>query len=230
MNAEEAEILFTETKKHPGLKVMEAFMYRFHPQWQKAKSLVKEGKIGKVKIIESFFSYYNVEADNIRNRVESGGGALMDIGCYCISFPRFILEKEPDRVMGASDYDPNMKTDRYTSALLDFSSGIVSSFSCSTQLVNYQQANILGTEGRIEIEIPVNAPSDKSTRIWLITKEGKEEITFPPVDQYTLQGDAFSKAVLDNKEVPTPLSDAINNMKVIDAIIKSDETNNWIKC
>ena len=221
-------ILFCQ--KYPDLKVMEAFMYRFHPQWQRAKSLVKEGKIGEVKTIESFFSYYNIEAENIRNKVESGGGALMDIGCYCISFPRFILDKEPERVIGTIDYDPKMKTDRYASALLNFSSGVVSSFTCSTQLVNYQQANILGTKGRIEIEIPVNAPPNKETRIWLITKEGKKEITFAPADQYTLQGDAFSKAALEGTEVPTPLSDALNNMKVIDAIIKSNETNSWIRC
>ena len=230
MDAKDAELLFNTVKKYPGLKVMEAFMYRFHPQWKKAKSLVKERKIGDIKIIESFFSYYNTDMKNIRNKVESGGGALMDIGCYCISFPRFILEKEPSRVVSKIDFDPDMKTDRYSSALLDFSSGVVSSFSCSTQLVPYQQANILGTEGRIEIEIPVNAPSDKPTRIWLITKDKKEEITFPPVDQYTLQGDAFSKAVLEDTEVPTSLTDAVNNMKVIDAIIKSNETNSWVEC
>jgi predicted dehydrogenase len=231
MDVNEAELLFNTAKKYPGLKVMEAFMYRFHPQWKKTKSLVKEGKIGNVKTIESFFSYYNIDTTNIRNKVESGGGALMDIGCYCISFPRFILDKEPERVAGTIDYDPDMNTDRYTSALLSFSSpGVVSSFTCSTQLVNYQQANILGTNGRIEIEIPINAPSDKSTRIWLITNDSKEEITFPPVNQYTLQGDAFSKAVLEDTEVPTPLTDAVYNMKVIDAIIKSNETNGWIEC
>jgi predicted dehydrogenase len=230
MNTEEAEILFNTVKKFPTLKVMEAFMYRFHPQWQKAKSLVKGGKIGDVKNIHSFFSYYNIDSRNIRNKVENGGGGLMDIGCYCISFPRFILDKEPVRVMSTIDFDPNTKTDRYTSAILDFSSGITSGFSCSTQLIPYQRANILGTNGRVEIEIPVNAPSDKQTRIWLITKEGLEEITFDPVDQYTLQGDAFSKSILENTEVPTPLSDAVNNMKVIDAVIKSAETNSWIKC
>jgi predicted dehydrogenase len=230
MNAEEAESLLTATKNYPGLKVMEAFMYRFHPQWQKAKSSVNEGRIGEVKNIQSHFSYYNINRENIRNIVETGGGGLMDIGCYCISFPRFILEKEPVRVMSTIDYDPDMKTDRYTSAVLDFYSGITSSFICSTQLIPYQRANILGTEGRIEIEIPVNAPSDKQIKICLFTKEGDEEIKFDPVDQYTLQGDAFSKSILENTEVPTPLSDAVNNMKVIDAVIKSAETNGWVKC
>ena len=230
LNAAECESLITKAEKYPHLKVMEAFMYRFHPQWRKAKSLVKEGRIGNVKNIQSFFSYYNVDPQNIRNRVEVGGGSLMDIGCYCISFPRFILDKEPERVISITDYDPKMKTDRYASAILDFSSGITSSFTCSTQLIPYQRANILGTEGRVEIEIPVNAPPDKQTRIWLITKEGNEEIAFDPVDQYTLQGDAFSKAILNNTEVPTPLSDAVNNMKIIDSIRKSAETNGWIEC
>jgi predicted dehydrogenase len=230
MHTGEAESLLNISKTYPELKVMEAFMYRFHPQWRTAKSLTKEGKIGEVKNINSFFSYYNVDSKNIRNKAENGGGALMDIGCYCISFPRFILEKEPVRVMGTINLDPEMKTDRYTSGILDFSSGITSGFSCSTQLIPYQRANILGTNGRIEIEIPVNAPSDKQTRIWLITKEGSEEITFNPVDQYTLQGDAFSKSILENTDVPTPLNDAVNNMKVIDAVIKSAETNDWVKC
>ena len=113
MNTKDAEQIINCTKKFPQLKVMEAFMYRFHPQWQKAKSLVKEGKIGEVKILQSFFSYYNVDPDNIRNKPETGGGALMDIGCYCISFPRFIFDKEPEKVSAVIDYDPNLKTDRY---------------------------------------------------------------------------------------------------------------------
>ena len=230
MNAAEAESLLTGAKKFPKLKVMEAFMYRFNPQWVKAKSLVNEGKIGEVKNIHSHFSYYNVDPNNIRNKVEAGGGGLMDIGCYCISFPRFILEKEPVRVVSTIDFDPNMNTDRLASGILDFSSGITSSFTCSTQLIPYQRANILGMDGRIEIEIPVNTPSDKPTRIWLHKKEKSEEIVFDPVDQYTLQGDAFSKAILENTDVPTPLTDAVNNMKVIDAIFKSAETNKWVKC
>jgi predicted dehydrogenase len=230
MNAEEAELLLSTSKKYPDLKVMEAFMYKFHPQWQKAKSIVKEGRIGEVKNIQSFFSYFNIDPNNIRNKIINGGGALMDIGCYCISFPRFILEKEPERVISTIHFDPEMKTDSLSSAILYFSYGITASFTCSTQLIHYQRANILGTEGRIEIEIPVNAPPDKPTRIWLFTKNKNEEIRFDPVDQYTSQGDAFSKSILDKTQVPIPLIDAVNNMKVIDAVFKSAETNNWVKC
>ena len=230
MNAEEAGLLLNTTQKYPDIKVMEAFMYRFHPQWVKTKSMVKEGKIGEIKNIQSFFSYFNINPNNIRNKVGNGGGALMDIGCYCISFPRFILDREPVRVISTIDLDPEMKTDRLTSGILDFSFGVTAGFTCSTQLMPYQRVNIIGTSGRIEVEIPVNTPPDEKTKILLFTKEKNEEIVFDAVDQYTIQGDAFSKAVLENTELPTPLYDAVNNMKVIDAIIKSSETNDWVKC
>ena len=227
MNSKEAESLIEAAKKNPELKVMEAFMYRFHPQWQKTLDLVNNGSIGRVITIHSLFSYYNVDPQNIRNRVDAGGGALMDIGCYCISFPRFLLGREPARVIGIMDSDPIMKTDRLSSGILDFSDGITSSFSCSTQLMPYQRTQVLGTNGRIEIEIPVNAPPDKVTRIWLHKKEKTEEIEFEAVDQYMLQAEYFSKAILENSPVPIPLIDAINNMKVIDAFRKSAEIKTW---
>ena len=227
MNSKEAESLIEAAKKNPELKVMEAFMYRFHPQWQKTLDLVNNGSIGKVITIHSLFSYYNVDPQNIRNRVDAGGGALMDIGCYCISFPRFLLGREPARVLGIMDSDPIMKTDRLSSGILDFSDGITSSFSCSTQLMPYQRTQVLGTNGRIEIEIPVNAPPDKVTRIWLHKKEKTEEIEFEAVDQYTLQAEYFSKAILEDSPVPIPLVDAENNMKVIDAFRKSAEIKTW---
>ena len=227
MNSKEAESLIEAAKKNPELKVMEAFMYRFHPQWQKTLDLVNNGSIGRVITIHSLFSYYNVDPQNIRNRVDAGGGALMDIGCYCISFPRFLLGREPARVIGIMDSDPIMKTDRLSSGILDFSDGITSSFSCSTQLMPYQRTQVLGTNGRIEIEIPVNAPPDKVTRIWLHKKEKTEEIEFEAVDQYTLQAEYFSKAILEDSPVPIPLVDAENNMKVIDAFRKSAEIKTW---
>ncbi len=227
MNSKEAETLMEAAKKNPELKVMEAFMYRFHPQWQKTLDLVRNGNIGKVKTIHSLFSYYNVDPENIRNRVDAGGGALMDIGCYCISFPRFLLSKEPVRVSAIMDLDPGMKTDRISTGILDFSDGITSSFTCSTQLMPYQRTQVMGTDGRIEIEIPVNAPPDKVLRIWLHKKEKTEEITFDAVDQYCLQAESFSKAILEDSPVPIPLEDAVNNMKVIDAFRKSAEDRTW---
>ena len=170
-----------------------------------------------------------MDPDNIRNRLEVGGGALMDIGCYCISFPRYLLGKEPVRVSAYMDIDPVMRTDRLSSGMLDFSDGVTSSFSCSTQLMPYQRTQVLGTEGRIEIEIPVNAPPEAETRIWMHKKDSTEEFVFEAVDQYTLQADQFSKAILENSPVPIPLEDAVNNMKVIDAVRESSGSGNWIK-
>ena len=229
MNAKEAEILVEVTKMFPHLKVMEAFMYRFHPQWLKARELVLNGAIGEIKTVHTFISYYNVAPENIRNQAELGGGALMDIGCYCISFPRFVFNEEPEKLISDMDFDPVMKTDRLTSAILKFPSGKTSTFSCSTQLMPFQRTNIFGDKGQIQVEIPVNAPPNKIVRVTLQTKENTEVFTFEPVDQYTLQGDAFSQSILEHKAVPTPLVDAIANMKVIDAVVESAEKEKWIK-
>jgi predicted dehydrogenase len=201
-------------------------MYRFHPQWQQAKKLVSDGRIGELKTIHSFFSYYNTDANNIRNKKEAGGGAMMDIGCYCISLARFIFDAEPEKIMGMVERDPVFRTDRLASGMLTFRAG-TASFTCSTQLTPYQRVHIFGTEAQIEIEIPFNAPPDKPTRLWLHSKSGTEEMLFDPVDQYTIQGDLFSKAILENTAVPTPLEDAINNMKAIEAIFESAETGAW---
>jgi predicted dehydrogenase len=228
LSVAEAKQLLEAARQKPQLKIMEAFMYRFHPQWQQAKRLVNEGALGELKTIQSFFSYYNVDAGNIRNQKEMGGGALMDIGCYCISLSRFLFGKEPAKVQGSIENDPVFKTDQLASAILDFSTGL-SGFTCSTQLTPYQRVNILGATGRIEIEIPFNAPSGASTRIWLHTKNNSQEIVFDPIDQYTIQGDLFSKAILDNEPVPTPLEDAVNNMKVIEAIFESAADGEWKK-
>lgn len=228
MNAAEAAELLATARKFPKLKVMEAFMYRHHPQWRKARELVQRGKIGELKTIQSLFSYFNTDPGNIRNMADMGGGGMMDIGCYCISLSRFIFGKEPQRVVGIVENDPAFHTDRLVSGILDFSTG-TATFTCSTQMMSYQRVHILGTTGRIEIEIPFNAPPDKPTKLWLTTGEGTEEFVFDICDQYTLQGDLFSKAILDNTEVPTPLEDGVNNMKVIDAIFRSAEKKGWEK-
>ncbi len=220
----EAQELLSEARKRPRLKVMEAFMYRFHPQWQKAKQLVSEGKIGTLQNIHSFFSYYNDDPDNIRNRMDMGGGALMDIGCYCLSLSRFIFDSEPYRVLGVMDTDPVFKTDRKTSGILEFEQG-TATFTCSTQMTPYQRVNIFGSEGRIELEIPFNAPSDRPCRIWHHRGVNIKEIVFDVSDQYTIQGDLFSQTVLNDTEVPTPLVDAVDNMRVMSALIQSAQVN-----
>ncbi len=223
----EARQLLDATKQYPKLKVMEAFMYRLHPQWQLAKRLVDEGRIGELRTVHSFFSYYNINPDNIRNKAGIGGGGLMDIGCYNISLSRFIFGEEPKRVMGIVEFDPQFQTDRLASGLLDFGRG-TATFTCSTQLSPYQRVNIYGTEGRIEIEIPFNAPPDKPTRMWHQQGDKIEEITFDICDQYTIEFDQFSLAVLNDTPVLTPLEDAVANMKVIEAVFESSRKGSWI--
>ncbi len=222
----EAQQLADAARAHPELKVMEAFMFRHHPQWRLAKQIIEEGGIGKLRTIQSFFSYFNDEPTNIRNQPELGGGGLMDIGCYNISLSRFLFGGEPTRVMGLVEYDSRLKTDCLASGLLDFDRG-TATFTCSTQMSPYQRVNILGTTGRVEIEIPFNAPPDVPCKMWHQIAEEIEEIYLPVCDQYTLQGDLMSLAILNDTPVPTPIEDSVLNMKVIEALKQSNETGRW---
>jgi len=226
LTAAEAQTLADAARKFPKLKLMEAFMYRFHPQWQRALQLVREGKIGEVKTMHAHFSYHNVDPNNIRNIAEVGGGGLMDIGCYCISFARTVFGREPQRVLGIVEYDPQFKTDRLASGILDFGTG-TETFTCATRLSPYQRVNIFGTEGRIEIEIPVNVPSDQPAKLWHQRGTQVEEIVLEACDQYTRQGDAFSLAILNDTLVPTPIEDAVANMRVLQAVVASGKSGKW---
>jgi predicted dehydrogenase len=224
---EEAQFLLAASRKFPQLKVMEAFMYRFHPQWQLAKRLVGEGAIGRIRTIHTFFSYHNVDPANVRHNPDWGGGGLMDIGCYAISVPRFIFDAEPVRALGILEYDPAFGVDRMASGVLDFGEP-TATFTVGTQLSPYQRVHLVGDSGRIEIEIPFNTPPDQPARLWLTRNGETEELLVPAADQYTLQGDAFSLAVLEDTPVPTPLEDAVANMAVIDALIRSHEAGEWV--
>ena len=227
LSAGEARQLVAASQKHPKLKVMEAFMYRHHPQWQAARQMLRDGKIGALRTIQTFFSYYNVDPANIRHHPEMGGGALMDIGCYPVSLSRWLFESNPRRVFCSIEMDPQFGVDRLVSGIMDFGSGS-SVFTCGTQLEWHQRVNIVGTEGRIEIEIPFNAPPDRPCRLWLDRKGTREEIIFPVCDQYTIQGDLFAGAVLNNTPVPTPIGDAIANMEVLVALFASSRTGMWV--
>jgi predicted dehydrogenase len=227
LSSAEAEELLAVSKRHPHLKAMEAFMYRHHPQWQRARHLAGEGAIGDLKTVHVFFSYYNDDPTNIRNMPGIGGGGLMDIGCYCISAARFLFSAEPQRVMGTLEVDPDFKVDRMASAVMDFGSG-TATWTCATQLAAYQRVHILGTEGRIEVEIPFNPPSDRACRIWHQRGAKLEEILFEPVNHYTIQGDLFSLAVLNDTAVPTPLGDAVANMQAIEAVARSARLGRWV--
>ena len=225
----EAESLLA-VRARTGVKIGEAFMIRSYPQWLRLRELLNDGRIGELRSVVGFFSYFNVDPANIRNRMDSGGGALMDIGCYLIHASRYAFGGQPTRVVASIDRDPRMGIDRLTSAILEFPAG-QAIFTCSTQLIPYQRVHFLGTRGRIELEIPFNAPPDRPTRLFIDSTGdlfGQPEVeTFPTCDQYTLQGDAFSKAILDDTEVPVPLEDAIGNMAVIEAIFSSARSGQW---
>ena len=220
-----------EVRNATGVKIGEAFMVHSHPQWLRAREIVRSGEIGPVRSIFGAFSYFNDDPANVRNVADFGGGGLMDIGCYPITTSRFILGKEPARVQALVERDPKFGVDRLASALLDFGD-CQSTFTCSTQLVNYQRMQILGTKGRIEILIPFNAPPDRPSHIlvdiggdFLGTGIRTEEI--PAANQYTLQGDAFSRAILEDGKVPTTLENALGNMAVIEALFRSERTTQW---
>jgi predicted dehydrogenase len=200
-----------------GVKIGEAFMARTHPQWVRANEIVRSGKIGELRVVSGYFSYFNRDPNNVRNIADIGGGGIMDIGCYPITLSRMIFAGEPTDVHAFLERDPDFKTDRLASVILKYPKG-QASFTCSTQMVPYQRMHIFGTTGHIEIEIPFNAPPDKPTRIF-VNGEAEE---FPVCDQYTIQGELFSRAILENIEVPVPLEDALKNMMVIEKILACD--------
>ena len=208
-----------------GVKIGEAFMVHVHPQWLRTLEIVRSGEIGDLRAFNCVFSYNNRDPHNIRNIAEIGGGTLMDIGCYPIHTSRWIFGEEPRKVSALVDRDPAFGTDRLVSAILDYPSG-QATFLCSTQMTPFQRMTFYGTAGRVEVEIPVNAPPDKETRIFVQTTELRTE-TFPVCDQYTLQGDAFSRAILGQGDVPVPLENALKNMAVIDALFRSARSGSW---
>ena len=230
LTAAEAETLI-EVRARTGVKIAEAFMIRSFHQWLRLRELLDSGRIGQLRSVTGYFSYNNTDAANIRNQVESGGGGVYDIGCYLIHASRFAFGQQPQRVVACLDRDPQFQTDRLASAILEFSEGH-SIFTCSTQLIPYQRIHFLGTRGRIELEIPFNAPPDRPTRLFIdssgdLSGSGISSEIFPVDDQYTMQGEAFAKAVREGTEVPVTLEDAIGNMSVIEAVFESARTGQW---
>lgn len=230
MSAQEA-LTLREARDRNGVVIGEAFMVRAHPQWLEVKRLVESGAIGDLRLVSGHFSYFRRDPDDVRSRVEFGGGALMDIGCYPITLSRWLFAAEPLEVIGQLERDPDMNVDRLGSALLRFPTG-QATFTCAGQLVPYQKLLIYGTSGRIEVEIPFNAPADRRCRVFVddgsqLGGLAAKPIEFDAVDQYTLQADRFVDAIRGAGDVPVSIDDAIANMAVVDAIFRSAETRGW---
>lgn len=229
MDAADADRLRRIDGKVP---VMEAFMVRFHPQWLWVREQLRAGAIGELRAIQSFFSYNNPDPENIRNKPETGGGALLDIGCYPTVMSRFLFEAEPERVFALIERDPTFGTDRLASCILDFGGGRRCEFTVSTQVTPYQRFHAVGTKARLEVEIPFNAPSDAETRVFIDegAKPGdslRRTQTFPIVDQYSEECDAFARAVLGEAELPYGIEDAIRMMHILDALFRSGDSGQW---
>ena len=224
MSAAQAQEM-VEASKRAGVLLQEAFMYRHHPTWVETVRLVREGRIGDLQAVHTFFSYYNDDAANIRNRPENGGGALMDIGCYAINAARLLAGAEPTDVVGSVRRDPEMGIDTLSSAVLTFPGGVQSSFTVGIRSEPYQRVHVVGSTGRIEVEIPFNIPPHLPTRVHISAggdspvAPATEVLAFDPSDQYTVQAELFGRAILDGRPAPVDPSDAVANMRVIDALL-----------
>jgi predicted dehydrogenase len=231
LNATEASQLIA-AQARTGLLVQEAAMVRTHPRWLGARDLVRSGRIGDLRAITAFFSYYNDSPDNVRNQPGIGGGGLLDIGFYPITMSRFIFETEPVRAIGLLERDPRFGVDRLASAILEFPQGHAT-FTCATQLVSHQALDIFGTRGRIAIEIPWSMPADRPSRVLIeggphLAKDKLEEVWFPPCDQWGVMCDRFCEAITNTTPAPVPIEDGVANMRTIDAIFASARSGRWV--
>jgi len=219
---EEAEELIRFKKDYPQLLVMEAFMYRFHPQWTRVKELIQNGEIGKLQLIDCQFSYYKTDPGNIRNQPEKGGGAMLDIGCYCINAARFLFENEPHTIKSCIEYDKELGIDHLSSGLLEFEEG-QARFSCATQLFGDQRVTIYGTNGKITLKQPFNNDVDKPVYIHLLSDNADQCIKIDACDHYKKQVDTFAEAIISGNQSPILLEDSAANMRVIGAVFENSE-------
>ena len=218
-------------RERTGVLIGEAFMTRTHPQWRRVRELIAGGRLGELRLVTGHFSYYRRDPNDVRSRVEWGGGVLLDIGCYPVTMSRWLFGAEPLEVSAVLERDPDFQVDRLVSGLLRFPTG-QAAFTIAGQAALFQRMEIFGTKGRIEVELPFNPPPDHATRILVddgrdLVGGGIEVVSFEPVNQYTLQGDRFSQAVRGRGSVPVPLEDAIANMAVLDALFRAADTGRW---
>lgn len=225
LNAKEAQDCL-DYAADQGITVMEAFMYRLHPQWVHVLNIIRQREIGSIHLIETFFGYNNTDPANIRNQPDTGGGALLDVGCYAVSASRFLAASEPQRVISLAQVDANFGTDVLFTGMLDF--GLArATFTVATQTFPYQRVVVHGSSGVISLTIPFNAHADTDAEVIVTTRVGTREVYLPAEDQYILEFEAFAQAVRNQEVPPISPADTVNNMKVLDALKKSHQTGQW---
>lgn len=208
--------------------ISEAFMVTYHPQWHKVRDLLRKGAIGDLKQVQCSFSYFNMDAKNMRNKPELGGGAISDIGVYPTVVTRFVTGKEPIKLLANIEYDPKFKTDCHASIKADFGD-FEQNFYISTQMALRQSCIFHGTKGFIELTAPFNSNLYEGDEVRLHNQNHSEVQTFryTGLNQYRLEAEAFAKACLSGKkkdiEAVFSLEDSYNNQRVIDAIYKSNK-------
>ncbi len=228
LNTSEAERLLQVSQEFPQLKIMEAFMYRFHPQWTRVKEIIDSNRIGELQLINSHFSFFDDDPQSIVNKRELGGGSLLDIGCYSISLSRYLFDSEPKKILGHMDIDARFKIDQKTSGIMDFGYGKISTFTCATQQFEHQKVNIFGTSGMIEMTSPFIVEPDQSATLQINSENGSEKILINPTDHYAEQAEIFSQSILFDHQLPVSLDDAIKNMNTLDSIVLSSSKGAWI--
>jgi len=213
----EAEAMFAAAEAH-GVLLMEAFMYRCHPQTARLRELVAEGEIGELRLIHSTFGFFVTDPANIRLSAPLAGGGLMDVGCYCLNFSRTMAGEEPARVCAVARYGPESGVDEQLAGTLDFPSGAIAQFDVGVKSAGRAFAEIAGSEGRIIVPNPWK-PAEQS----LVTIEGKHprELQLDAKNAYVLQVDHFAQCVTAGARPEVTKADSIANTAAICAVRQS---------
>lgn len=202
-----------------GLLLAEAFMYRFHPQHTKVKEILEAGGIGRLQIINSSFTFPVSNGANIRLSKALAGGALMDVGCYCINLMRFMTGEEPERVTGVGKIGAQSGVDELLAGALEFPSGVIGHFDCGLRAQGQHTYTLKGSRGMIVVpqSFVIEKAADGIVRHW--GPEGFKEHVIPAVDQYQLMVEDFADALLQGRPPRFPPADAVNNMDVVDKLL-----------
>jgi len=207
-----------------GVLLMEAFMYRHHPQHAQVREIISSGRIGDPLVVHAQFTYYLAPSEDIRWTGELSGGALMDVGCYCINASRLIFEAEPITAKGLGRYDGVRGVDVTTLALLEFPDNRFASFSCSMLLQRSNRYEVVGSEGSIEVPTAF-VPGNTDVVLRVSDRSGSTEVVVPGVDQYRLEVEHFSKCILDGTSLTYPAENGLATMRTIDAVRSSSLTS-----